>query len=168
MKSASKVPSLRSNDPGQDQIEETSISLFSGTNSLQGPERFVFGSIAEEVLRKSPYPVVTVGPRVFNAEVKVECPIVFSTDFDPSTIHAIHSAASLGQLTKSSIHCLHVVPRTPEREAPHSIIPEVMDQTLQPVLTESGATITRPICVTTYDDEIPLGLLTMHESTERG
>ncbi|WP_035355409.1 universal stress protein [Edaphobacter aggregans] len=143
-----------------DKIRSAKIDLaILGTNSLKGFERFVFGSTAEEVLRKSPCPVVTVGPRVFNAEVTVEGPIVFATDFDRSTIHAIHSAASLGRLTKSSVHCLHVVPRIVGRGGQHSIIPEVMNETLQRVVSESGADITRPICVTTYDDEISNGIV---------
>ena len=37
-----------------------------GTNALHGFERLVFGSTAEAVLRKSPCPVLTVGPRVGN------------------------------------------------------------------------------------------------------
>jgi len=130
-----------------------------GTKSFRGFERFVFGSTAEEVFRKSPCPVVTVGPGVLDAATNVVGPIVFATDFDRTTIHAIRCATSLSQLTKSSIHCLHVLPRTPEGRAQHNLVPEIMSQTLQYVATESGATVPRPICVTTYDSEISDGII---------
>jgi nucleotide-binding universal stress UspA family protein len=139
-------------------LENIDLAIL-GTNALHGFERLVFGSTAEEVLRKSPCPVMTVGPRTLNAEVKIEGPIVFATDFDRATIHAIRCAAALSQLTKSSLHCLHVLPRTPEREAQHDIPPQVMNEALQDVTTESDAIITRPICVTTYDNETSNGIV---------
>jgi nucleotide-binding universal stress UspA family protein len=143
-----------------DKIRSENIDLaILGTNALHGFERLVFGSTAEEVLRKSPCPVVTVGPRMLNAEVKIEGPIVFATDFDRATIHAIRCAAALSQLMKTSLHCLHVLPRTPEREGRHDIVPEVMNEALQYFTTENGSVITRPICVTTYDNETSNGIV---------
>lgn len=143
-----------------DKITSQNIDLaILGTNGLHGFERFVFGSTAEEVLRKASCPVITVGPRVLNAEVKIEGPIVFATDFDRATVHAVRCAQSLGQLTKSSLHCLHVLPATPDREIQRDIVPELLNEALQDVTSESGTTVTRPICVTTYDNEIPKGIV---------
>jgi nucleotide-binding universal stress UspA family protein len=130
-----------------------------GTNSLRGIERLVFGSTAEEVLRKSSCPVMTVGPRVLNAEVQMDGPIVFATDFDEATVHAIRHAASMSQLTKSSIHCLHVLPRTVEGKTKQSLIPQIMNEAMQHVMTDSGAAVAKPICVTTYDSEISNGIV---------
>lgn len=46
-----------------------------GTNGLHGFERFISRSTAEEVLRKSPCPVMTVGPRILDAAVTIVGPV---------------------------------------------------------------------------------------------
>lgn len=125
-----------------------------GTNAIHGFERLVFGSTAEEVLRKAPCPVLTVGPRVLDAAVKIEGPVIFATDFNLETIHAIRYAASFGQMTGSSLHCLHVLPRMLESGVQSHVIPQIMTEALEHVATESGTTIKPSICVTTYGSEI--------------
>jgi nucleotide-binding universal stress UspA family protein len=143
-----------------DKIKSENIDLvILGTNSLRGIERLVFGSTAEEVLRKSPCPVMTVGPRVLNTEVTVEGPIIFATNFDDATIHAIRHAALLSQLMKSSVRCLHVLPRTLEGKEQNNLVPQIMNKAMQHVITESGAAIARPTCVTTYDNEVSNGIV---------
>ena len=138
-----------------DTIASKGINLaILGTNALHGIERFVSGSTAESVLRKAPCPVMIVGPRVGDAAAKIEGPIVFATDFNPTTIDAIRHASSLSQLTESSLHCLHVLPRTTEGVERSHVIPQIMTEALQQVVTGAGTKIKPPICVTTYGNEI--------------
>jgi nucleotide-binding universal stress UspA family protein len=138
-----------------DTIESKEINLaILGTNALHGFERFVSGSTAETVLRKAPCPVLIVGPRVGNVAVKIEGPIVFASDFNLSTIDAIRYASSLSQLMGSALHCLHVLPRTAEGVERSHVIPQIMTEALQQVVTDCGTKVRLPICVTAYGNEI--------------
>jgi nucleotide-binding universal stress UspA family protein len=128
-----------------------------GTNALHGFERLVFGSTAEAILRKAPCPVLTVGPRVaqhIKAGSKPDGPIIFATDFDFTTIHAIRYAARFASLNGSPLHCLHVLPRTLEAGSQCEIVPSIMSEALQQVAAESGVVIDPPTCATTFGSEI--------------
>jgi nucleotide-binding universal stress UspA family protein len=143
-----------------DKISSSKIDLVVlGTSDARGAERFIFGSTAESVFRKSPCPVVTVGPQIHNAEVKIEGPVVFATDFEHSTIDAIRYAASFSTMAGSSLHCLHVLPRTIKTEMKGHIVSQVMAEALKHLATENGITANHPVCVTTYDNEVPNGIV---------
>jgi nucleotide-binding universal stress UspA family protein len=140
-----------------DVIAEQSIDLaVLGTNALHGFERLVFGSTAEAVLRKSPCPVLTVGPRVGKGSQAslADGPVIFATDFDFTTIHAIRYAACFANLKAAPLHCLHVLPRTLEAGSQSAIVPSIMAEALQQLATESGVTIAPPTCATTFGSEI--------------
>lgn len=138
-------------------IEAKNIDLaVLGTNALHGFERLVFGSTAEAVLRKSPCPVLTVGPRVAQCAkaCKADGPIIFATDFDFTTIHAIRYAARFSTLDAAPLHCLHVLPRTLEAGSQCEIVPSIMSEALQQVAAESGVVIDPPTCATTFGSEV--------------
>jgi len=144
-----------------DVIAERGIDLaVLGTNPLHGFERLVFGSTAEAVLRKAPCPVLTAGPRVQRCATActtacpADGPIVFATDFDFTTIHAIRYAACFANLSGSPIHCLHVLPRTLEAGTQSEIVPSIMAEALQQLAAESGVVIDPPTCATTFGSEI--------------
>ncbi len=127
-----------------------------GTNALHGFERLVFGSTAEVVLRKAPCPVLTVGPQASNAPraAQIKSPVVFATDFHLTTTHAICYAAAICKVTKSPLHCLHVLPRTLEGGSRKHITLQIMTEALKHVANESGTTIDPPVCAITYGSEI--------------
>jgi nucleotide-binding universal stress UspA family protein len=127
-----------------------------GTSALHGLERLVFDSTTEAVLRKSPCPVLTVGPRAMNPEKALQSvgPVVFATDFHFITIHAIRFAACFSQLTASPLHCLHVLPRTLEACTHCQVVPTIMSEALQQLANESGVVLQAPICATTYGSEV--------------
>jgi nucleotide-binding universal stress UspA family protein len=138
-------------------IAEKGIDLaVLGTNALHGFERLVFGSTAEAVLRKSPCPVLTIGPRGGNCAkaCHADGPIIFATDFDFNTIHAIRYAACFANMNGSPLHCLHVLPRTLEGGSQSEIVPAIMSEALQQLASESGVVIAPPICATTFGSEI--------------
>jgi nucleotide-binding universal stress UspA family protein len=126
------------------------------TNALHGFERLVFGSTAETVLRKAPCPVLTIGPQVSDPSLMIHTqgPVVFATDFHLTTIQAICHAASFCEVTGSTLHCLHVLPRTLEGGVQSEVIPQIMTEALQQVATESGNTLNPPICAVTYGSEV--------------
>jgi len=132
-----------------------------GTRALHGFERLVFGSTAETVLRKSPCPVLTAGPRVhaLSESGELQGPVVFATDFDFTTIHAIRFAACFSNLNSAPLHCLNVLPRTLEGGSHAEIVPGIMSEALQQLANESGVVIERPICATTYGSEISYAIV---------
>lgn len=140
----------------QDFIATEQIDLtIMGTNALHGFERLIFGSTAEAVLRRSPTPVVTVGPRADAGSVPHrESPVIFATDFHAVTVHAIRLAATISQTTHSPLHCLHVLPRSLEGGSYAEAIPGILNEALQHVAAHSGIDVVQPICATTYGSEI--------------
>jgi nucleotide-binding universal stress UspA family protein len=127
-----------------------------GTNALHGFERLVFGSTAEEVLRKASCPVLTVGPQASNAPTaaQLKSPVVFATDFHLTTTHAICYAAAICKATGSPLHCLHVLPRRLEGGSRRHITLQIMTEALKHVASESGTNIDPPVCAITYGSEI--------------
>lgn len=123
-----------------------------GTNALHGFERMVFGSTAEEVLRQAACPVLTVGPQAAQVAEKSTfgCPVVFATDFHPTTKKAIYCAATLSKQTNSSLHCLHILPRAVQG----AIIPNIMIEALRQMALESGCTIDKAEFAIGYGSEI--------------
>ena len=86
-----------------------------GTHGRTGAEKFLLGSVAEEVFRRSPIPVLTVGPRVNSAvqEPKRFHRILFATDFSPHSLAALPYAIALAQQNRTFLIMLHVM-RAPE------------------------------------------------------
>lgn len=92
--------------------------LVMGTHGRSGFERFVVGSIAEKVLRKSPCPVLMVPPHVTagpSPEVRFKS-ILCSMDFSPSAMQAFGHALDLARQSGGSLTVLHVVEWLPEEE----------------------------------------------------
>jgi nucleotide-binding universal stress UspA family protein len=97
----------------QDMIEQHDIELVViGTHGREGLKKLMLGSVAEEVFRRAPCPVVTVGPHV-----APECfeqgrlrRVLFATDLLPSSLHALAHAVSLAQLHQAPLTVVHAIP----------------------------------------------------------
>lgn len=81
-----------------------------GTHGRTGLSKLVLGSVAEEVFRKSPCPVLTVGPHVPVARpgsgLKA---VVFATDFSADSARALPYALSAAREFGSELTLLHVL-----------------------------------------------------------
>jgi len=94
-------------------IEKTNADLLvMGTHGRSGVSRLLMGSVAEEIFRQAPCPVLTIGPRVsvqasHEAEFKE---IIFATDLNPESLAAPY-ALSLAQEFQARLTLVHVVPR---------------------------------------------------------
>lgn len=93
-------------------IEEKQIDLvvFS-THGRGGLNRVLVGSVAEEILRKAPCPVLAVGPEVVvkpkqNAELNR---ILYATDFGTASLAAAPYAISLVQEHRSQLILVHSI-----------------------------------------------------------
>ena len=93
-------------------LEEKNIDLIVlGTRGRSGISKFVLGSIAEEIFRQAPCPVLTVGPNTpASGEGSGEITrILFATDFNAESNAAAPYAASLAQECQAYLTLLHVI-----------------------------------------------------------
>ena len=90
--------------------------LVMGTHGRGGWQKLTLGSVAEEVLRLSPCPVVTVGPKA-NALASGQKPalhtILFATDFGRGSAKALPLVLALARRYHSKIILLHFTPPMP-------------------------------------------------------
>jgi len=87
--------------------------LVVGTSSREGLGKMFLGSVAEELIRDSPCPVLTVGRHVTTlASSGVQC-IICATDFSPVSAHALECAVSLAEEYQAHLTMLHVLEGSP-------------------------------------------------------
>jgi nucleotide-binding universal stress UspA family protein len=94
-------------------IQERRIDvLVVGTQGRGGAQRFVLGSVAEEIFRCSPVPVLTIGPAVRSGSHDGARfgRILFVTDFTPDAASAIPYAVSLARENDARLILAHVMP----------------------------------------------------------
>jgi nucleotide-binding universal stress UspA family protein len=89
--------------------------LVLGTHGRGGLRKLALGSVAEQVLRLAPCPVLTVGPRVRPARSGATRfgRILFATDFGQASAKAFPYAVSLAEDYQSELFLLHVIPPPP-------------------------------------------------------
>jgi nucleotide-binding universal stress UspA family protein len=98
-------------------IRERSVDLIViGTHGRTGVPRLLFGSVAEEIFRRSSCPVMTVGP-VCRTSVHAAARfrrILFATDYySPASAAAAPYAASIAEKNDARLMLLHVVENAP-------------------------------------------------------
>ncbi len=82
-----------------------------GTHGRTGAEKFLLGSVAEEIFRRSHVPVLTIGPGVrYNAHNGGRFHrVLFATDFTDASVAASPYAISLAQGNHARLALLHVM-----------------------------------------------------------
>src|SRR5579863_9694026 len=104
-------------------VEENKVDLIVvGTHGRTGLGKLLLGSVAEDILRHAPCPVLTVGPRVSGrpklpalrgkdlAPVELELHrILYATNFGPTSSADAALAASLAEEFRSRLTLLHVM-----------------------------------------------------------
>jgi nucleotide-binding universal stress UspA family protein len=84
-----------------------------GTHGRTGALKFLMGSVAEEILRRSPVPVVTIGPavrEVYDGDAPFQPRrVLFATDFTPDSFAAAPYAIKLAQESHARMTLLHVL-----------------------------------------------------------
>jgi nucleotide-binding universal stress UspA family protein len=137
-------------------IEEDQINLVVlGTSELRGSKRGAFGPTAEQIMRKSNCPVMTVGP-VAGDLVPLQAstgPVVFATDFHSVTRRVIKSAVGYCKNLDLPLHCLHVLPRTLQSSHDNTL-PEVLTSALKHLVATSEVPIENLVCSVIYGSEI--------------
>ncbi len=93
-------------------VKEEIDLIVIGTHGRQGLKDLLLGSVAEEILRCAPCPVLTVGPHIVFAhdtnsgQVRH---ILFATNFSPASEHVLNYALALATETRAQLTLLHVV-----------------------------------------------------------
>lgn len=97
--------------------KDKSIDLIvSGTRGQEGLARLAFGSMAEQLIHRAEYPVVTVGPNVTPPQPSgIFRRIVYATDFSPEATKAAVFALSFAQDSGAHIYLCHVLPPSDRR-----------------------------------------------------
>lgn len=102
-------------------IEEKSIDLLViGTRGRGGLQKLALGSVAEELLRTAPCPVMTIGPKADTAWVS-QGPgfhrILFATDFGKGSVRALPLALALARTQQAKLILLHMISPMPATSA---------------------------------------------------
>lgn len=89
--------------------------LVLGTRGRSGLKKLALGSVAEEVLRLAPCPVLTINPNVplAGSGTSEFRRILFATDFGPASAKAFPYARSLAEDYRAKLVLLHMVPPMP-------------------------------------------------------
>jgi nucleotide-binding universal stress UspA family protein len=123
-------------------IEKKEIDLVvMGTRGRTGFGKTLLGSVAEQILRQSPCPVLTVGPHVnpWSDEYVKMREILYATDLAADTPVAAPYAVSLAQENQARLVLLHVIEDPKAGDLVDS--PEVVDlkeRKLQRLVTEQA------------------------------
>jgi len=106
-------------------IQQNEIDLIVvGTHGRTGLGRLLLGSVAENILRRAPCPVLTVGPKISGRAKLPALPvdrrdlappdlelqqIVFATNFEPNAAANARAVVSLAESFESRLTLLHVI-----------------------------------------------------------
>jgi nucleotide-binding universal stress UspA family protein len=82
-----------------------------GTRGRTGLQRALLGSVAEEIFRRAPCPVLTVGPHI-SKDTKRRLAmkeILYATDFSPESLGGLPYALTMAQEHEARLTILHVI-----------------------------------------------------------
>jgi nucleotide-binding universal stress UspA family protein len=80
-----------------------------GTSSRSGLGKLFLGSVAEEIIREAPCPVLTVGPRVVSEAPEAFQSILCATDFSATSWRVVDFAVFLAHEFRAHLTLTHVV-----------------------------------------------------------
>jgi nucleotide-binding universal stress UspA family protein len=138
-------------------IKDRDIDLIViGTHGRTGAQKFLLGSVAEEIFRRSPVPVLTIGPNIrvgLHSGARLH-KILFATDFSPEASAAAPFAVSLAKENRARLLLLHVIPQRESREDQQQVdlsVAEALHQ-LYEVVPKNAELDTPPEVVVEYGD----------------
>ena len=92
-------------------MEENNIDLVVlGTHGRRGVQKFLLGSVAEEIWRSASVPVLTIGPGVgrVHSDKGFHC-VLFATDFTVESLKGLTYAVSMAREYQAHLVLLHVI-----------------------------------------------------------
>lgn len=95
-------------------IAEAGVDLLvMGTHGRHGLAKLAMGSVAEELVRRAPCPVLTIGPKARIEAGPHLRTILFATDFGKGSSNALPLALGLARLTHAKLILLHMIAPMP-------------------------------------------------------
>ncbi len=137
-----------------------------GTHGRTGAQKILLGSVAEEIFRRSPVPVLTIGPAVSrgaHGDGRFHA-VLFATDFGPESEDAAHYAMSLAEENQARLILLHVINGPKQGNGYAKSAAEVMHQ-LHAIVPHDAEFWCRPEPVVEYGDPAKMVL---HAAKNRG
>ena len=94
----------------QREVQRNNIDLvILGTHGRTGVQKFLFGSVAEEIWRRAQVPVLTIGPAVApRASERFNC-VLFATDFTAQSLAGLPYAVSMAREYRAHLVLVHVI-----------------------------------------------------------
>ena len=141
--------------------------LILGTHGRTGSLKQMMGSVAEEIFRKSPVPVLTIGPaaRIGAHSGGSFHSVLCATDFNPEAEAALPYAISLAQENQAKLNLLHVLPKPGVRQGPVQPRETVADAMhhLQRLIPSGAAMWCRPEAIVKFGETSDRILATARE-----
>jgi nucleotide-binding universal stress UspA family protein len=112
-----------------------------GTHGLGGFRKLISGSVAEDIIREAPCPVLAVGPEVpSRAQLLGDMRhILCATDFGPGSLTALEYAVSIAEENRAQLTVVHAV----DAYNP-LLVPENRDDAFQQLLPADTALVLPP------------------------
>lgn len=114
--------------------------IVTGTHGGRTLDRLLLGSTAEAIVRKSPCPVMTIGPNV-NLSLKSEKPfnrILCAMDFGEAAKAAAPAAMRMASNFDAQLRFLHVLPTGLYNGEPQPLVEQLFRQAMQHIITSSN------------------------------
>lgn len=125
-----------------------------GTSGRTAGTKWLLGSVAEEILRRSLVPVMTVGPFVRSESCRDGrfARVLFATDFEPESLAAVPYAISLAEENEAKVTLLYVAgdPAEHKRNAEERVSVAEAMHLLDKLVPSEAALWCRPETVVEY------------------
>jgi len=107
-----------------------------GTHGRGGLGRALMGSVAEQVFRQSPVPVLTLGPHLQRlARAGTPANILVPVDFSPASERAAHYAVTMAKEHNAALTMLHVIERWPtQAQADRARVMQALREKIQKLI----------------------------------
>jgi nucleotide-binding universal stress UspA family protein len=127
-----------------------------GTHGRTGAQKLLLGSAAEEIFRRSPIPVLTIGPDVRNGMHNAAQfhRVLYATDFSPEAVAAAPYAISLAEEHAARLILLNVIHERPIDTDHGRVEPSIANvlYELHEIVPQDAELWCRPEAVVEYGD----------------
>ena len=138
--------------------------LVVGTHGRTGLRKLLLGSVAEEIIRVSPCPVLAVGPQAERDRAAEVREILFATDFTQESLAALPVAVDHAHNYGAHLTCLHVVPEPSRKSLPDPArVVTCLQNKLKALIPAEASNGSEPDCVVKIGQPAELILQTAEE-----
>ena len=135
-------------------VEKNNIDLVVlGTHGRTGVRKFLLGSVAEEIWRRSHVPVLTIGPAVSRAGIgeRLNC-VLFATDFTSESLAGLPYAVSMAREYQAHLVLLHAIRQFKKEEVLGELSAADVIYHLSNMLPRDAGLRSRPELVVKYGE----------------